>query len=107
MIVRILPDGTTEIDLSDEKIPISKKIDIIKRLLNNEVVIEKRRTAKFMYVKKYPSRMDTFVRANIKKMKNKELIQVIKKEFGIDITYSQLNAYMNYNKISRRKNGEI
>ncbi|MEK6878248.1 MAG: hypothetical protein AABY22_01500 [Nanoarchaeota archaeon] len=101
MIARILPNGTTEIDLSDENISISKKIDILKRLLNNEIII-RRRKAKLMYSKKYPPEMYSFVRTNIKNMRNKELMQSIKKKFGIDLIYSQLNAYINYNKISRR-----
>ena len=102
MIVRILPDGTTEIDLSDEKIPISKKIDIIKRLLNNEIIIERRRTSKFMYSKRYPAKMYNFVQSNITNITNQELIRSIKKTFNINIKYSQLADYMNYNKISRR-----
>lgn len=107
MIVRFLPDGTTEIDLRDENISISKKIDILKRLLNNEIIIEKRRTAKFMYSKRYPAKMYNFVKDKIKNMKNKELIQAIREKFGINITYGQLTAYMNYNKISRRDKNEI
>lgn len=40
MIVRILSNGNTEIDLRDENIPVGEKIDIIKRVLNNEIIIE-------------------------------------------------------------------
>mgnify|MGYP001595056727 CR=1 FL=1 len=76
---------------------------IIKRLLNNEVIIErKRRKAKFMYSKRYPTRMYSFVRDNLSNMRNKELIQAIQKEFGINIKYSQLADYMNYYGLSRK-----
>lgn len=102
MIIRILPNGTTEIDLSDEDLPIGEKIDILKRLLNNEVTIEKRRKAKFMYSKKYPIKMYFLVKNNISNMNNQELIQAIKKELNIDIKYSQLADYMNYNNLSRK-----
>ena len=103
MIVRYLPNGTTEIDLRYEDISVNKKIDIIKRLLNNEVIIErKRRKAKFMYSKRYPTRMYSFVRDNLSNMRNKELIQAIQKEFGINIRYSQLADYMNYYGLSRK-----
>ena len=101
MIARILPNGTTEIDLSDENISISKKIDILKRLLNNEIII-RRRKAKLMYSKKYPARMYLFVKDNLSNMRNKELIQAIQKEFGINIKYSQLADYMNYYGLSRK-----
>lgn len=102
MIIRILPNGTTEIDLSDEDLPIGEKIDIIKRLLNNEVIIKKRRKAKFMYSKKYPIKVYNFIKDNIKNMTNQELIQAIKKEFNIEISYSQLADYTNYSQISRK-----
>ena len=103
MIVRYLQNGTTEIDLRYEDISVNKKIDIIKRLLNNEVIIErKRRKAKFMYSKRYPTRMYSFVRDNLSNMRNKELIQAIQKEFGINIKYSQLADYMNYYGLSRK-----
>ena len=40
MISRTLSNGTIEIDLSMENIPIDMKIDIIRRLLKGEVVVE-------------------------------------------------------------------
>lgn len=40
MISRILPNGNVEIDMSMENISIGKKIDIIKKMLKGEVVIE-------------------------------------------------------------------
>lgn len=42
MILKILPNGTTEIDLKDENISIARKIDILKRILNNEIIIEEK-----------------------------------------------------------------
>lgn len=104
MIVRSLPNGTTEIDLRDENLPISEKIEIIRSLLNNEImIVKKRRGSKFMYSRKYPIRMYNFVRDNVDNMKNKELLQSIKSKFDVNITYSQLTAYMVYNQISRKR----
>ena len=40
MISRTLPNGTVEIDLSMENLSIDRKINVIKRLLEGDVIIE-------------------------------------------------------------------
>lgn len=55
---------------------------------------------------KYPEEMAAFIRKHMQDYPNNELVTLIKREFKIRITYTQLAAYMHYKKITR-KNGAV
>jgi len=64
---------------------------------------EKKILRKKVRRQKYPEEMESFIRSNIDKSTNKELVELIKDRFGIKTTVPRISNYMTLKGIRRKK----
>ena len=98
--------------LNDKEIKmISKAIEIAKKIFGKKEIKEKVKTysnarKSSREIIKDQKEMVEFLKKNIEKLSNKELIIELKKRFDIDFTAKRIADFMNYRGIKRKKRGK-